>query len=52
MTQYSNIYMREDYHIPGMYRVMTYAECHSYWSTSDLMTREEAQEMVEMYGEV
>lgn len=47
----NNIYKREDYEINGMYRVMTYAECLGYWSTSELMTEEEANELIKLYGD-
>lgn len=45
----NNIYKREDYEINGMYRVMTYAECLGYWSTSELMTKEEAEQFISLY---
>lgn len=48
----NNMYMRQDYEIEGMFRVMTYAECHGYWSTSDLMNKEEAEEMIQLYAGV
>ncbi len=47
----NNMYMREDYEIKGMYRVMTYAECHGYWSTSELMTKQQAEKMIKLYEE-
>lgn len=47
----NNIYMRQDYEIQDKYRVMTYAECRGYWSTSELMNKEEAQERVDLYTE-
>lgn len=46
----NNIYMREDYEIEGMFRVMTYSELRGYWSTSELKSKEEAEEIVKMYG--
>lgn len=46
----NNIYMREDYEINGMFRVMIYAECHGYWSTSELMTKEQAESMIKQYA--
>ncbi len=47
----NNIYMREDYEVKGKYRVMTYAECHGYWSTSELMNKEDAEELINLYQE-
>lgn len=44
-----NIYMREDYTVNGMYRVMTYSELRGYWSTSELLTQEEAEFIVNLY---
>ena len=48
----NNIYARPDYEIPGMFRVMIYSECHGYWSASELMTKEEAERMVALYGDL
>lgn len=45
----NNIYIRADYNIPGMYRVMTYSEFQGYWSTSGIMTKEQAHENVQFY---
>jgi len=46
----NNIYKREDYEIKGMFRVMIYAECHGYWSTSELMTETQAEELIKLCG--
>ena len=46
-----NAYMRQDYELEGMYRVETYAECHGYWSTGELLTKEEAEVIVKTYRE-
>lgn len=50
-TIYSNAYVREDYEIKGMYRLMTYSSLRGYWSTSELMTKEEAESLLFLYGE-
>lgn len=45
----NDIFMREDYEIAGMYRVETYEFLMGYWTTSDLMTSEQAEEMIKNY---
>ncbi len=45
----NNIYIRKDYIVPEMYRVMLYSEFQGYWSTSPLMDKEQAQEKVRFY---
>ncbi len=44
-----NIYIRPDYTIAEMYRVMVYSEFQGYWSTSELLNKEQAQEKVRFY---
>jgi hypothetical protein len=45
----NNIYIRADYNISDMYRVMVYSEFQGYWSTSELLNKEQAQEKVRLY---
>jgi hypothetical protein len=45
----NNIYIRKDYTVPEMYRVMVYSEFQGYWATSALMNAEQAQEKVRFY---
>ena len=45
----NNIYIRRDYTVPEMYRVMVYSEFQGYWATSALMNAEQAQEKVRFY---
>ncbi len=45
----NDVYMREDYTIPGMYRVMIYSQFQGYWSTSELMDEETAKKEIRFY---
>lgn len=45
----NDVYMREDYTTPGMYRVMIYSAFRGLWVTSPIMDEEAAKEEVRFY---